>query len=59
MNEEREGYYSEIADLCHDLTETRLQRDALTTKIRKRISKDQAQAWKARGEVPGFMKGRK
>lgn len=32
------------------------QRDALTTKVRKRVSKEQAQARKARGEVPGFMK---
>lgn len=32
------------------------QRDALTTKVRKRIGKDAAAARKARGELPGFMK---
>jgi hypothetical protein len=35
------------------------QRDALTLKVRKRIAKDAAAARKARGELPGFMKGRK
>lgn len=35
------------------------QRDALTTKTRKRVAKEQAQARKARGELPGFMKGKK
>jgi ABC-type Na+ efflux pump permease subunit len=35
------------------------QRDALTTKTRKRAAKEQAQARKARGEVPGFLKKRK
>lgn len=32
------------------------QREALTTKNRKRAAREQAQARKARGEVPGFMK---
>jgi hypothetical protein len=32
------------------------QRDALTTKVRRKIAKDQAQARKARGEVPGFLR---
>jgi hypothetical protein len=32
------------------------QRDSLTTKVRRRIGKDQAAARKARGEVPGFMR---
>jgi hypothetical protein len=35
------------------------QRDALTTRGRKRRGREQAQARKARGEVPGFMKGKK
>jgi|SRR5712692_5738744 len=35
------------------------QRDSLTTKVRKRVGRDQAAARKARGELPGFMKGRK
>lgn len=35
------------------------QREALTTKVRKRVAKEQAQARKARGEVPGFMKSKK
>jgi hypothetical protein len=35
------------------------QRDSLTTKVRKRISKEAAQARKARGEQPAFMKGKK
>lgn len=35
------------------------QRDSLTTKTRKRIGRESAQARKARGELPGFMKGKK
>jgi hypothetical protein len=35
------------------------QRDALTTKTRKRVGKDAAQARKARGELPAFMKAKK
>lgn len=35
------------------------QRDALTTKTRKRVGKASAEARKARGELPGFMKGKK
>lgn len=35
------------------------QRDALTTKSRKRVAREQAQARKARGELPGFLKGKK
>lgn len=35
------------------------QRDALTSKIRRRIGKEQAEARKARGELPGFMKAGK
>jgi hypothetical protein len=35
------------------------QRDALTTKNRKRAAKLQAQQRKARGEVPGFMRKKK
>lgn len=35
------------------------QHDAVGTKLRKRISKEQAQARKARGELPGFMKAKK
>jgi hypothetical protein len=32
------------------------QRDALTTKVRKKVAKEQAQARKARGERPAFLK---
>ncbi len=32
------------------------QHEALTKKIRKRVAKERAQAAKARGEVPGFMR---
>jgi|SRR5579864_3154599 len=35
------------------------QRDALTTKNRKRAAKEQAEARKARGELPGFMRAKK
>lgn len=35
------------------------QRDALTTKSRKRVSREAAQARKARGEQPAFLKGKK
>ena len=35
------------------------QRDALTVKVRKRIGKESAQARKARGEEPAFMKKKK
>ena len=35
------------------------QRDSLTTKVRKRVGKEQAQARKSRGELPGFMKGKR
>jgi len=35
------------------------QRDALTGKVRSKIGKANAQARKDRGELPGFMKGRK
>lgn len=35
------------------------QREALTTKVRKRVGKEAAQARKARGELPGFMKNKK
>jgi hypothetical protein len=35
------------------------QRDALTGKVRSKIGKQTAQARKERGEVPGFMKGKK
>lgn len=35
------------------------QRDALTTMTRKRIGREAARARKARGELPGFMKGKK
>jgi hypothetical protein len=35
------------------------QREALTTKVRKKVAKDQAAARKARGELPGFLKGKK
>lgn len=31
------------------------QRDALTTKVRRRVGKENAQARKDRGELPGFM----
>lgn len=32
------------------------QRDALTTKVRRKIGKERAAERKARGELPGFMK---
>lgn len=32
------------------------QRESLTTMVRKRVAKEQAQARKARGEVPGFIR---
>jgi hypothetical protein len=35
------------------------QREALTTKVRKRVGKQSADARKARGELPGFMKHKK
>src|SRR5947208_3209943 len=35
------------------------QRDALTTKVRRKVGKANAADRKARGELPGFMKGRK
>ncbi len=35
------------------------QRDALTTKIRRKTGRDSAAARKARGELPGFMKKKK
>jgi hypothetical protein len=35
------------------------QRDALTSKSRKRAGKEQAEARKARGEEPGFLKRKK
>lgn len=35
------------------------QREALTTKNRKRAAKENAAARKARGELPGFMLGKK
>ena len=35
------------------------QRDALTTKNRKKAAREQAQARKARGEQPAFLKIRK
>lgn len=35
------------------------QRDSLTAKSRKRVAKATAQARKARGEVPAFMKAKK
>ena len=35
------------------------QRDALTTKVRKRLGKQQAAERKARGELPGFLKAKK
>lgn len=35
------------------------QRDALTTKIRKKIGRDSAAARKARGEKPAFLKNKK
>src|SRR5258707_10342910 len=35
------------------------QRDALTTKVRKRVGKDAAAARKTRGELPRFMKPKK
>lgn len=35
------------------------QRESLTVKVRRKIGKEQAQARKARGELPGFMQGKK
>lgn len=35
------------------------QRDVLTGKVRKKVGKASAEARKARGELPGFMKNRK
>lgn len=35
------------------------QRESLTTKVRKRVGRDQAAARKARGEKPGFLKAKK
>lgn len=35
------------------------QREALTTKVRKKVARDQAAARKARGEVPAFLKGKR
>lgn len=35
------------------------QREALTTKLRRKIGREQAAARKARGEMPGFMKRKK
>jgi hypothetical protein len=35
------------------------QRDALTAKVRKRVGMESAQARKARGELPGFLKAKK
>ena len=35
------------------------QRDSLTTKVRKRVGKASAEARKARGELPGFMRGKR
>lgn len=35
------------------------QRDGLTTKLRRKIGREQAAARKARGELPGFMKAKK
>jgi hypothetical protein len=35
------------------------QRDALTTKVRRRVGKASAEARKLRGELPGFMKHKK
>jgi hypothetical protein len=35
------------------------QRESLTTKVRRRIAKTQAQDRKDRGELPGFMRKRK
>ena len=35
------------------------QRDALTTKVRRKIGKANAEARKARGEVPGFMRSKR
>lgn len=35
------------------------QRDALATKNRKRAAREQAAVRKAKGEVPGFMRGKK
>jgi hypothetical protein len=35
------------------------QRDSLGTKVRKKVAREQAQARKARGELPAFLKGKK
>lgn len=35
------------------------QHDALGTKVRRKIGREQAQARKARGELPGFMRKKK
>jgi hypothetical protein len=35
------------------------QREALTTKVRKRVGKESAAARKARGEKPAFLNGKK
>jgi hypothetical protein len=35
------------------------QRDSLTTKVRRAVGKATAAARKARGELPGFMKGKR
>lgn len=35
------------------------QRESLTAKVRKRVGKESAEARKARGEEPAFMKGKK
>jgi hypothetical protein len=35
------------------------QRDSLTTKVRRKVGRDSAAARKARGELPGFMKGKR
>jgi hypothetical protein len=35
------------------------QHDSLSTKVRRRVAKEQAQARKSRGELPGFMKSKK
>lgn len=34
------------------------QRDSLTTQVRRRVGRASAAARKARGELPGFMKGK-
>ena len=35
------------------------QRESLTTKVRRKVGKASAEARKARGEAPAFMKGKK